>query len=164
MQVKNLLSPSMKTALQSGVKMELYQANLWKHLANRLQKNGLVGSQKYFLKESAEELTHYQMHVDFQNDMGDCVDMPAIEAINDKVETIGDALDIGYEIELEVYNLYKKIYKKAESEDCVVSQFLLQFLEIQRKAVGSYGDLLARYKIAEQTKEITEFDEYLSEL
>ena len=91
MQLKNLLSPSMKTALQSGVKMELYQANLWKHLANRLQKNGLVGSQKYFLKESAEELTHYQMHVDFQNDMGDCVDMPAIEAINDKVETIGDA-------------------------------------------------------------------------
>jgi ferritin len=33
---------------------------------------------------------------------------------------------------------------------CVITQqFLLQFLEIQRKSVGEYGDLLTRLKIVQ---------------
>lgn len=161
--VKSLLSKDMKNALQEALYLELYQSNLWKSLANQMQRAGLFGTQKYFLAESAEELTHYQMHVDFMNDMGDCADIPAIEAIKDKVDNIGDALELAYETELDVYNKYKEIYEKAEDEDCVVGQFLFQFLEIQRKAVGSYGDLLAKYAIAESTKEILEFDEHIND-
>ena len=104
------------------------------------------------------------MHVEFMNDMGDCADLPKIDAVNDKVKTIGDALEIGYEIELDVYNQYKDFYEKAASEDVVVAQYLLQFLEIQRKAVGHYGDLLAKYKVAEETKEILEFDQHINDL
>lgn len=162
--VKSLLSKSMKSVLQEALYLELYQSNLWKALANQMQQYGFFGTQKYFLTESAEELTHYQMHVEFQNDMGDCADMPSIEAIKDKVKTIGESLEIGYEMELEVYNKYKEFYKKAENEDCVVGQFLLQFLEIQRKAVGHYGDLLAKYEIAEATKEILEFDQHINDV
>ena len=164
MSVKSLLSPSMKKGMQEAVYIELYQSNLWKSLANQLQRLGFFGSQKYFLAESAEELTHYQMHVEFMNDMGDCADLPKIDAVNDKVKTIGDALEIGYEIELDVYNQYKEFYEKASSEDVVVAQYLLQFLEIQRKAVGHYGDLLAKYKVAEETKEILEFDQHINDL
>ena len=164
MSVKSLLSPSMKKGMQEAVYIELYQSNLWKSLANQLQKLGYFGSQKYFLAESAEELTHYQMHVEFMNDMGDCADLPKIDAVNDKVKTIGDALEIGYEIELDVYNQYKDFYEKSASEDVVVAQYLLQFLEIQRKAVGHYGDLLAKYKVAEETKEILEFDQHINDL
>ncbi|NBQ17605.1 hypothetical protein EBU24_04780, partial [bacterium] len=91
-------------------------------------------------------------------------DLPKIDAINDKVKTIGDALEIGYEIELDVYNQYKEFYEKSTSEDVVVAQYLLQFLEIQRKAVGHYGDLLAKYKVAEETKEILEFDQHINDL
>jgi ferritin len=144
--------------------VELYQSNLWKHLANHLQRLGLFGSQKYFLAESAEELTHYQMHVEFMNEMGDCADLPKIDAITDKVGDIGDALEIGYNIELDVYKQYKDFYKKAEDEDVSVAQYLLQFVEIQRKAVGHYGDLLAKYKVAETTKEILEFDQHISDV
>jgi ferritin len=154
----------MKSVLQEALYLELYQSNLWKALANQMQQYGFFGTQKYFLTESAEELTHYQMHVEFQNDMGDCADMPSIEAVKDKVKTIGESLEIGYEMELEVYNKYKEFYKKAEDEDCVVGQFLLQFLEIQRKAVGHYGDLLAKYEIAEATKEILEFDQHINDV
>jgi ferritin len=161
---KSLLSASMKAGLQNALQIELYQSNLWKHLANNLQRLGLFGSQKYFLAESAEELTHYQMIVEFINDMGDVADMPTIEAVKDKVTCIGSALEIGYDMELDVYKQYKKFYEEAEEEDCVVAQFLLQFMEIQRKAVGHYGDLLAKYKIAEETKEILEFDEHISDL
>ena len=162
--LKSLLSPAMKKGMQDAVYVELYQSNLWKSLANQLQRLGLFGSQKYFLAESAEELTHYQMHVEFMNDMGDCVDLPKIDAVTDKVTDIGDALEIGYNTELDVYNQYKDFYEKAADEDVSVAQYILQFIEIQRKAVGHYGDLLAKYKIAEQTKEILEFDEHISDL
>ena len=161
---KSLLSANMKKGLQSAIQTELYQSNLWKHLANQLQRLGFFGSQKYFLAESAEELTHYQIIVEFINDMGDVASVPSIEAITDKVESIGDALDIGYETELDVLNQYKKIYKQAEEEDSAVAIFLQQFITIQVKAVGQYGDLLAKYKIAEETKEILEFDQHINDL
>jgi ferritin len=141
----------------------LYQSHLWNHIANQLQRLGLFGTQKYFLKEAAEELTHYTIIVNFMNDMGDIADMPAIEAIKDKVNSIGDALEIAYETELDVYNFYKKMYQDVERQDVSVAQFLLQFIEIQRKAVGAYGDLLAKYKIAEETKEILEFDQHIND-
>jgi ferritin len=161
--VKSLLSANMKKGLQDALQVELYQSNLWKHLANHLQRLGFFGSQKYFLTESAEELTHYQIIADFMNDMGDVADAPAIEAIKDKIETIGDALEIGYETELDVLNQYKDLYKMAEEEDCAVAIFLQQFVTIQVKAVGQYGDLLAKYKVAEATKEILEFDEHIND-
>ncbi len=164
MLVKSLLSADMRDGLQKSIYWELYQSNLWKSLANQLQRLGLFGSQKYFLGESAEELTHYQIIVEFMNDMGDCADLPKIEAITDKVTCIGDALEIGYEIETDVYNHYKTLAKDALKEDLAVYNFLQQFIDIQVKAVGAYGDLLAKYKIAEETKEILEFDEHISEL
>lgn len=161
--VKSLLSANMKKGLQDALQVELYQSNLWKHLANHLQRLGFFGSEKYFMTESAEELTHYQIIADFMNDMGDVADVPAIEAIKDKIETIGDALEIGYETELDVLNQYKDLYKMAEEEDCAVAVFLQQFITIQVKAVGQYGDLLAKYKVAEATKEILEFDEHIND-
>ena len=164
MSVKSLLSPSMKKGMQEAVYIELYQSNLWKSLANQLQRLGYFGSQKYFLAESAEELTHYQMHVEFMNDMGDCADLPKIDAVTDKVTDIGDALEVGYNIEMDVYKQYKDFYKKAEDEDVSVAQYLLQFVEIQRKAVGHYGDLLAKYKVAEATKELLEFDQHIQDV
>ena len=164
MPIKSLLSVNMKKGLQESIELELYQANLWKHFANNLQRLGYFGSQKYFLTESAEELGHYQIIVDFINDMGDVAGMPKIDSVTDKIDSIGSALEIGYEMELSVYKHYKDFYKKAEDEDVSVSQFLLQFIEIQRKAVGHYGDLLAKYKIASETKELLEFDEHINEL
>lgn len=164
MLVKSLLSANMRKGLQKSIELELYQSNLWKSLANQLQRLGYFGSQKYFLAESAEELTHYQILVDFMNDMGDCADVPKLDAITDKIENIGDALEIGYEMELEVYNEYKKFYEQAENEDCAVGIFLQQFVDIQRKAVGQYGDLLAKYKVAEATKELLEFDEHIGDV
>ena len=163
MLVKSMLNAEMKKGLQQSIYWELYQSNLWKSLANQLQRLGLFGSQKYFLAESSEELTHYQVIVEFMNDMGDCADLPKIEAIEDKVKNIGDALEIGYETETDVYNHYKDFAKDALKEDLAVYSFLQQFIDIQVKAVGAYGDLLAKYKIAEETKEILEFDQHISD-
>ena len=161
--VKNLLSPSMKKGLQKAIYAELYQSNLWKHIANNLQRLGFFGGQKYFLAESAEELTHYQVFVDFINDMGDVADVPKIDAIEDEIDSIATALQVAYDMELDVYNQYKKFYKEAEEEDCAVGIFMQQFVTIQLKAVGAYGDLISRYnRCGTNEAAILEFDRYLS--
>jgi ferritin len=161
--VKNLLSPSMKKGLQKAIYAELYQSNLWKHIANNLQRLGYFGGQKYFLAESAEELTHYQVFVDFINDMGDVADVPKIDAIEDEIDSMAAALQVAYDMELDVYNQYKKLYEEAEDEDCAVGIFLQQFVTIQLKAVGAYGDLISRYnRCGTNESAILEFDRYLS--
>ena len=161
--VKNLLSPSMKKGLQKAIYAELYQSNLWKHIANNLQRLGFFGGQKYFLAESAEELTHYQIFVDFINDMGDVADVPKIDAIEDEIDSIATALQVAYDMELDVYNQYKKFYQEADEEDCAVGIFLQQFVTIQLKAVGAYGDLISRYnRCGTNEAAILEFDRYLS--
>ena len=146
-----IISANLKAVLDEAVHAELYAANLYKHIANQLQRLGYFGAQKFFLKESASELEHYQLHVNFQNDVGTVAKVPMIEAMNESIKTFSDAIELGYETELELYENYKDWYEQA-SGDPVVQQFLLQFLELQRTSVGEYGDLLARIQLVDQDK------------
>lgn len=146
-----IISANLKAVLDEAVHAELYAANLYKHIANQLQRLGYFGAQKFFLKESASELEHYQLHVNFQNDVGTVAKVPSIEAMNEPIKTLSDAIELGYETELELYENYKNFYEQA-SGDPVVQQFLLQFLELQRTSVGEYGDLLARIQLVDQDK------------
>ena len=57
---------------------------------------------------------------------------------------------------------WDELDKQAEEEVCAVGIFLQQFVTIQVKAVGHYGDLLAKYKVAEYTKELLEFDQHIN--
>lgn len=148
---KMIITTELKNMLDDAVHSELYASNLYKHIANELQRIGYFGATKFFLKESGDELEHYQRHVEFQNDVGTVAKVPMIEAMTDPIKTLSDAIETGYETELELYNDYKKWYAQAES-DPVVQQFLLQFLEIQRTSVGEYGDLLARIQLVDQDK------------
>jgi len=148
---KMVISSGLKSMLDDAIHSELYASNLYKHVANRLQKLGFFGAQKFFLAESASELEHYQLHVEFQNDVGTVAEVPAIEAMDEPIDSLRDALELGYDTELQLYEDYKKWYGQAAS-DPVVQQFLLQFLELQRKSVGEYGDLIARLNQAGDDK------------
>jgi ferritin len=77
--------------------------------------------------------------------------VPLIEAMSESIKSFSDAIELGYETELELYNSYKDFYSQA-SEDPVVQQFLLQFIELQRTSVGEYGDLLARIQLVDGDK------------
>jgi len=162
MKVKSLLSNSMKSWFQKSMSSELYASNLYKHIANQLQKIGFFGGQEYYLKESADELTHYQILVDIVNDFGDVIDVPRVDSMNEDINGLDDALYIAYETEMDLLNQYKEFYKMAEDEDCALSQSLLQFLEIQRKSVGEYGDLISRYNLCGSNEAaILDFDKYI---
>ena len=148
---KMIISAEMKNLLDDAVHSELYASNLYKHLANQVQRLGYFGVQKFFLRESATELEHYQLHANFQNDVGTVAEVPAIEAMTESIKSLSDAVELAYDTEMELYNNYKKWYAKAAS-DPAVQQFLLQFIEFQRTSVGEYGDLLARIQLVDQDK------------
>ena len=144
---KSLLSPEVKACLDEAVHAELYAANLYKHLANQLQRLGYFGAQRFFLAESASELEHYQIHANYQNDSGTVASIPAIDAMDEPIGTLRDAIETAYDTELQLEKDYIRWYS-ACTKDPVTAEFLLQFLRIQRKSVGEYGDLLARLDLA----------------
>jgi ferritin len=148
---KMIISADHKKMLDEAVHSELYASNLYKHIANQLQRLGYFGASKFFLNESADELKHYQLHVEFQNDVGTVAKVPMVEAMNETIETFSDAIETGYETELELLTNYQSWYLEA-ADDSIVQQFLLQFLEIQRRSVGEYGDLLSRIQLVDQDK------------
>lgn len=143
MLIKSMLSRAVEAALNEAVQAELYASHLYRHIANQLQRIGYFGAQKYFAGESADELTHYQKHVDYMNDSGSVAKLPAIEAITDAVGSLQDALEIAFETEVQLGKDYERWYKVA-SDDPTTQQHLLQFLHIQRTSVGEFGDLLTR--------------------
>ena len=155
---KSLLSEEIKILLEKALASELHVSNLYKHIANQLQRLGYFGAQSYFLKESADELSHYQKLSDYCNDMGWVAPVPAVPKMSDKISNISDALEISYEAELDLLNQYKKFYEEAEDkyDDCITATFIIEFLQIQRKSVGEYGDLIAKLNL---NGDIYEFDE-----
>ncbi len=164
MAVKSLLKSEVKAWLDKSAKSELYASNMYKHLSNQCQRLGYFGAQKFFLNESKDEIEHYEKLVNYTNDMGDILVMPSLPAINESVKTIGDCLDVAYEIELELMKQYQKFYEEAEDkyEDCITATFIIEFLQIQRKSVGEYGDLISRYE--KNKDDVFEFDEMMEDL
>ncbi len=162
MKIKSLLNADVKKMFSEVAAEELYASHLYQHFSNHCQRLGLFGSQKYFKKESGEELNHYQKLADYVNDMGDVLDVPAVPTVSEKVEGISDCLEMAYEFEVSLMKLYQKFYDKAEdSGDCVTATFILDFLNLQRTSVGEYGDLIARLQLA--PNDLLEFDEYMGE-
>lgn len=164
MPVQPLLKQEVKALLDKSIASELYASNLYKHIAAQMQRAGYFGTQKWFEKESADELKHYEIIRNYLNDMGCIAEMPQIDAITDMTGGIGSALELAYSTELMLLNQYRDIYESVEDEmgDCITANFLLSFLSLQVKSVGEYGDLISRFE--KNPSDVFEFDEYMGEL
>lgn len=152
--MESLIKKEAKALLIEAIGHELYAHNLYRSFAAQMQSIGFFGAQKYFNKEALSELEHYQILVDYLNDRGDVAEIPKVDAQKDKVSTLKEAFDIVYETEYELEKFYVSTYEKMEDdmEDCVTAQFLLQFIELQRKSVGEVKDILSRLSLAEGDK------------
>lgn len=164
MPIKSVLKPEIKAWFEKSAASELYADFLYQYIANQFQRLGLFGAQKYYLKESEDEMKHYNMLVGIVNDFGDVLGVPAVEEITDKIQNFDDALEISYEIELSLMKQYQQFYEEAEDKygDCVTAVALIPFLNIQRESIGEYGDLIARYEL--NKTDVFEFDEYMEDL
>lgn len=143
----NLLDQSIENDLRSATYEELYASRLYQHVSNQLTYLGYFGAASYFKNESDDELSHYRKHVEYLNDRGSVApvpESPLFDTGSPKVESLRHALLIGYNTEVALGQKYEQWYKYALDEDVTTAQYLLQFLEIQRKSVGEYSDLIAR--------------------
>lgn len=147
--LKKLINPTVEDFLQLAIHQELHASNLYKHLSNQCQRIGLFGAAKYFAGESAEELEHYQSIAEYLNDRGSVAELPELPAIEVKVTGLESALTIAYNAEVALGDKYVKWYQSA---DPMTQQFLLGFLEIQRKSIGEYADWLSRLALASDDK------------
>lgn len=143
-----LIEPKIKEWLIKSMESEMYSANLYRHLANQLQRLGYDGAKKYYLKESLDELSQYQKLFGYLCDMGETCMMVAVPAIVNPITSIGDAFDIQYQNELMLMRQYEAFYEEAEDmEDSVTATFLIELLQNQRESVGDTGDLISRLNI-----------------
>ena len=149
MMKKSLLSASDKKKLNQAVEHELFASNFYKYAASCSQRQGLFGAQKFFEAESADELTHYYKLRDFFNDRGDEANMPQIDAVEFKegIDLMG-ILDAAYELEKDLGEFYNDLY--FSTKDATVQVQLHDFVEFQTKAIGEYGDLLARLSLVSE--------------
>ena len=127
---------------------ELNHFYMYKLLANQMQAVGYFGAQKYFLKESAEELEHYQKHIDFLNDLGVLAPLPDLKPLKERCTTLQDALETALENEKELLDEYKAFSKTEGVEYPELQRHIWKFLKFQTDAVGFYGDMLARLELA----------------
>jgi ferritin len=163
MPIRNQLDPKIEATLQDAVHSELFASNLYKHIANQMQRIGYFGAQKWFLHESSDELTHYQKLADYLNDRGAVAEIPAIEAMTEVTASLREAIELAYNTELQLQNDYADWYRAA-ADDPITQQRLLEFLEIQRTSVGEYGDLISRLdRAADDTCGILLIDQELAE-
>jgi ferritin len=143
---ESLLKASDKKLLNEAVGHELYASNFYKYAASCCQKYGLFGAQKFFEKESADELTHYYKLRDFFNDRGDEADMPQVDEVDFKegIDLMG-ILDASYNLEKDLGEFYNDFY--FSTQDATVQVRIHKFVKIQTKSVGEYGDLIARLSL-----------------
>lgn len=145
---KELLDKDCISKFENACKYELLHAQTYRHLASQMQGVGYFGAQKFFLKEIPEEESHFQKHIDFLNDMGVTIDIPAVPAQKQEVKTLKDAFTSAMELEYDLLEYYREFIQKEGLEYGDIMQHLMFFVEVQRKTVGEYGDLLARIELA----------------
>lgn len=142
---KSMLTDADRKMLNEAVEHELYASNFYKYAASCTQKQGYFGAQKFFEKESADEIEHYYLIRDFMNDVGDEADMPTINSVEFEGDKLVNIFMDAFDLEVDLGDFYKKHYSK--TEDPYVKTFLHKMVKIQRKAVGEYGDLIARMNL-----------------
>jgi ferritin len=139
-----IIDSTVASMFMDALQKEMLASHTYRHFATKMQMMGYFGTQSFFLGESDDELTHFQKLVDFLNDVGYEAEMPTIPAITTQIDSLMTSLTSAFEMENELLNFYVEIFKM---NDPISQQILLEFIEIQRKAVGEYGDLIARLEI-----------------
>lgn len=156
MEIKSLLVSSDKQMVNEAGEHELYASHFYKYSASAAQREGLFGAQKFFEKEAADETEHFYKVRDFANDMGDMIATPALDEIKMKDDCLSCLLDAAYEMESDLLDFYSKVYNQAKL--VALKVFAQKMVEVQTKAVGEYGDLIARLS---KCNEVLIFDQEL---
>lgn len=139
---KSLLSAPDRKKLNEAAAHEMEAAHMYSYFATCMQKNRWRGFEKFFASESAGEYEHRAIIAQFMTDRNDEPEMESTPEIDVKAEGFKDLLEYAYNKEAELEEFYCEFWDS--SKDPTVKQFLLQFIEIQRKSIAEIGSMLQR--------------------
>jgi ferritin len=142
-----LLTPEEEKALNVFGKFELTASHVYQHLTNRMKSLAYFGAEAFFHSESLDERTHYAKLEEFMNNMNCELAVEALDPVTSSVASIGDALQMAYEMEADLLAAYEKAYDSGISSK--VKILLQEFINFQVSAVGEYGDLINRLKLTD---------------
>lgn len=141
---------------------ELKAERMYRNFANLANFAGLSGAEDYFWHEAKYEGKHITKLCLFLNDSGVSYAIPNTPDMElPEGARLIDLLRKAYEAEVELYDSWQALCKACGMDDITVHNLCLQFVEIQRKSVADYSDLIARL---EQEGDIYAFDLYMKSL
>lgn len=139
--MKSLLSPSEQKMVTKAMQNELTASLSYRQFAAVMKRLGYFGAAAFFDKESRDEMTHYVKWEDFGNDCGYLAEVPEPDSDYAKPTGLREAVAAAYEMERDLLSFYSEQLNLADG--CVLHPVLLEFIDVQRRAVGEYGDLLS---------------------
>jgi ferritin len=145
--MEKLLTEIEQKELNKFGKLELTASHVYQHLTNRMKSLGYFGAEKFFLSESLDERKHYNTIEQFMNDMNCELSVESLDPVTTSVATIGDALQLAYQMEADLLAEYEKTSAMDISRKVLI--LLQDFIMIQVSAVGEYGDLINRLKLTD---------------
>jgi ferritin len=146
--MEKLLTDVEQKELNKFGKLELTASQAYLHLTNRMKTLGYFGAEKFFAGESKDERKHYAKHEDFMNKFNCELTVESLGPVTSDVKDIKEALEMAYQMEVDLLNEYEKSCKLPDLSIKVVL-LLQEFVEIQSDAVGEYGDLLTRLALTD---------------
>jgi ferritin len=139
--MRQLISEEEITIVNALGHQELMASQAYLHLSIMMKNLGFFGAEKFFMEESISEREHFGTLNNFMNNMGEAISVMAIDAQSFDVDSLMDALEYAYDMEADLLQKYESAY---ESVSPKLKALIYDFLKIQTKSVGEYGDLIAR--------------------
>lgn len=143
--IKKLISSAVESILQQAVHEELYASHAYKHLSNQTRLLGWFGAASYFDKESKDEIKHYNGLAQYLDERGSVAEIPALEACDDEITGLEQAIQYAYDLEYELGEKYNKWYV---SVDPTTQNFLRKYIKIQQQSISELADVLKRLELA----------------
>jgi len=147
LRMEKLLTELEINELNKFGKLELTASHVYQFLTNRMKSLGYFGAEKFFLSESLDERTHYAKLEQFMNDMNCELTVEPLDKVSEDIKSIGDALELAYEMEADLLAEYEKTSNMNISRKVLI--LLQDMIMIQVGAVGEYGDLINRLKLTD---------------
>ncbi len=143
MTMTTLISPELNKAFNEEVGRELFASHQYIAIACYFDGRALKKLAAMFFKQADEEREHAIKFVEYLNEVGGKVEVPAIEAPKSDFQSAEEAVRLALEWEIEVTNRINDLMTMAiEQKDYAAQEFLDWFVKEQVEEVSTMQDLL----------------------
>lgn len=138
-----LISAELNKAFNEEIGRELFASHQYIAIASYFDGRALKKLAEMFFKQSEEEREHAMKFVEYLNDVGGKVEVPAIDAPKSDFQSAEEAVKLALQWELEVTRHINDLMTMAiEQKDYAAKEFLGWFVTEQVEEVSTMQDLL----------------------